>query len=99
MDACTKLLKEVEQLRREKSELENQVKDLDERLTNIFKLDAIAQNQELITLKSNLALSLKLTHNDYKALLDVPLSQDSYAFAKASMTHIFKILKRFDIQL
>ena len=87
------------QLEQQIQEKELQVQDLDERLTNIFKLDTIAGSQELITLKNDLATSLKLTHADYQALLSVPLSLDSYEFAKATLTHLFRILKRHGIEL
>jgi chromosome segregation ATPase len=76
---------------------EVQVSDLTERLKNAMQMNNISQNQELITLKTNLQNSLKVEYTDYLAGKDAEYNKDNFEASLASLTRIFKILRRFGI--
>jgi hypothetical protein len=80
---------------------ENEVRviDLSERLKNSLQMDNISQNQELITLKTNLQNSLKVEYADYLVSKDSDCNPDTYGALIGSLTRTFKILRRFGITI
>lgn len=80
-------------------ELDDRIKDLDTSLREVFRWDDSSRNQELITLKKDITSSLKLQYDDYQALLAMQMSEDTYKFSKATLTNIFRVLKRYGIEM
>jgi hypothetical protein len=76
---------------------QGKVDDLAGRLAKTLQLDASANNQELATLRTDLSKALKLEHQDFQEARDKAFSDDQYEAFKASLTRIFKTLKRFNI--
>jgi hypothetical protein len=71
--------------------------DLKERLAITLQLDTSANNQELITLRTDISNALKLEYQDYLDSKTMDFSPDQYEAFKASLFRIFKTLKRFHI--
>lgn len=80
-------------------ENEAHVADLSERLKNSLQMDNISQNQEMITLISNLKNSLKVEYADYLVSKDSECNPDTYGALIGSLTRIFKTLRRFGITM
>lgn len=78
-------------------ELQSKISDLTERLKLSMQMDTISQNQELITLKSDLLNSLKLEYDDYLHDKDIECNSDTFGAFRSSLTRIFKTLRRFGI--
>ena len=78
-------------------EKEASIDDLSGRLKNSLQMDSISQNQELITLKTNLQNSLKVEYSDYIASKDSECNADTYGAMLGSLARIFKTLRRFGI--
>jgi hypothetical protein len=76
---------------------ENYISDLSERLKTAMQMDNISQNQELLTLKTNLQNGLKVEYSDYLASKDGECNPDSYGAMLGSLARIFKTLRRFGI--
>ena len=77
------LRSELEKMQHENSKQNEKITDLTERLKSSMQMDMISQSQELITLKADLANSLKLEYADYLN----------------SLTRIFRTLRRFGIMI
>lgn len=80
-------------------EQQSKIADLTERLKTAMQMDSISQNQELITLKSDLANSLKLEYTDYLNDKDAECNPDTFGAFRSSLTRIFKTLRRFGIMI
>ena len=87
-------LDESQQLMRDN---EARIDDLSGRLKNSLQMDNISQNQELITLKTNLQNSLKVEYADYIVSKDSECNPDTYGALIGSLSRIFKTLRRFGI--
>ena len=84
---------------RQTEELNSQVNDLDERLKNSLQFDEISKNQDLLLLKNSLGDALKRQYKDYMENREAPCTAENYAAFKTSLEHIFRTLKRLDIQI
>lgn len=80
-------------------EQQSKIADLTERLKTSMQMDSISQNQELVTLKSDLANSLKLEYADYLNDKDSECNPDTFGAFRSSLTRIFKTLRRFGIMI
>lgn len=78
-------------------ECEGRIADLSERLKNSLQMDIISQNQELITLRTNLQNSLKVEYADYLVSKDGECNSDTYGALIGSLARIFKTLRRYGI--
>jgi len=76
---------------------EAHIDDLSGRLKNSLQMDNISQNQELITLRTNLQNSLKIEYADYLVSKDSECNPDTYGALIGSLSRIFKTLRRFGI--
>ncbi|MDR0652446.1 MAG: hypothetical protein LBG12_03965 [Synergistaceae bacterium] len=97
---------EIDCLRQDKINAEQTISDKDARISDLreqlrlsMQMDNISQNQELITLKSNLANSLKMEYADYLNSKDSECNSDNYAALIGSLTRIFKTLHRLGITI
>ena len=90
---------ELEAKSRQNEILNAQVNDLDERLKRSLQLDEISKNQDLLLLKSSLSDALKRQYKDYMENREEPCTEENYAAFKTSLEHIFRALKRLDIQI
>jgi chromosome segregation ATPase len=91
------LQRKLNERHQEIRENEMRIDDLSERLKNSLQMDNISQNQELITLKTNLQNSLKLEYEDYLVSKDSECNPDTYGALIGSLTRIFKTLRRYGI--
>lgn len=78
---------------------EAHVADLSERLKNSLHMDSISQNQELITLRTNLQSSLKIEYADYLVSKEGECNPDTYGALIGSLARIFKTLRRYGITI
>jgi len=76
---------------------EASIDDLSGRLKNSLQMESVSQNQELITLKTNLQNSLKVEYADYLVSKDSECNSDTYGALIGSLARIFKTLRRFGI--
>ena len=74
-------------------------KDLSDRLKASFQMDDISRSQELITLKKDIAEALRLEYEDFNESKNNSCDDDIFEAYKASLTRIFRTLKRFGISL
>ena len=81
------------------NDLKKQVSDLTERLRVTLQMDDNNKNQELITLKNDIANGLKLDFADYEKSREKSHSKDLFKVYRAMLSRIFKQLKRFGIDL
>lgn len=80
-------------------ETKEQIDDLTHRLRTSLQMDNISKNQELITLKKDIAEALKLDHADYAKSIDSPYSEDMFIAYRLMINRIFKLLKKFGITI
>jgi len=90
-------LSEIESLKSDLDRKQTKINDLGERLRNAMQMDTISHNQELVTLKSELANSLRLEYIDYQKDKDNECNQDTFIAFRASLGKIFKALRRYGI--
>jgi len=76
---------------------QNEIQHLGEQLDAAMQGDGISQNQTLITLKTELANSLKSEYENYLSDRDLDYNPDTYESFRGSLTRIFRALKRFEI--
>jgi hypothetical protein len=88
---------ELTQLRLQLAERDSKIADLEQRLTVTLKLNTSAHNQQLITIKTDIANALKLEYQDYQESKAKEFSASQYEAYHASLFRIFKALKRFGI--
>lgn len=98
--------KELASLTSEMSTLEKQldqkkaeITNLSERLNTSFAFDDLSSKQEILTLKKDIASSLRLQYLDFSSMSDAPFSQDNYELYKTTLNQVFKVLKRYEIEL
>ncbi len=80
-------------------EQNSKITDLEQRLKKSLEQDAIAENQELITLKKELSRKLQEAHKDYEEIADQDYSSDLLESHKFLLERIFKMFKRHGITL
>lgn len=75
------------------------ITDLEQRLKKSLEQDAIAENQELITLKKELSRKLQEAFGDYQDMAEQEYSSDLLESHKFLLERIFKMFKRHGITL
>lgn len=75
------------------------ITDLEQRLKKSLEQDAIAENQELITLKKELSRKLQEAHKDYVEMSGQDYTADLLESHKFLLERIFKMFKRQGITL
>lgn len=76
-----------------------EIDDLKKRLKISFKVDNISKNQEIITLKNDIAAALKLQYEDFNEYKDEECNEDNYEALKVTLNQVFRTLKRYGIEL
>jgi hypothetical protein len=79
------------------AELNAKVEDLTQRLKTSLCMSSINHNQELLTLKANIASAITPEYEDYQIGKDVPYDADEYIARGASLHRIFRCLKRLGV--
>jgi hypothetical protein len=79
------------------SAAESQIADLTERLRTSLQMDTIAKNQDLMAFKGNISEALKLDYSDFMKNKDSQYDQDLFEAYRATLSRIFKLLKRHGI--
>lgn len=97
---------DIKELQKETAQLELRIKEnveiiesLKTRLHNSLQADEITRKQEVVSLKRNLSEALKLRYLGFQTLQNLEYNQDSYDAAVASVRQVFRVLKRYDIDL
>ena len=85
--------KEIKSLKQSKDEMDSQISDLTNRLKLSRQMDNFSQNQELITLKTNLSNSLKVEYADYLTVKNSEITTDTAGRLLGSLNRIYKILR------
>lgn len=75
----------------------SKITDLEQRLKKSLEQDAIAENQELITLRKELSRKLQEAHKDYGEMAMQDYSSDLLESHKFLLERIFKMFKRHGI--
>ena len=91
-----------DQINNVKAELEDKeikITDLTERLKLSFKADEITKNQDLTTLKSDIASAVKLQYEDFNEHQNESCNEDNYEALKVSFKQVFRALNRYGIEL
>ena len=79
--------------------LETEVLNHKERADTAFKMDTVGKEQAITTLKSDISGALKLEYDDFKESIDSECNTDNYEASRASLQRIFKILRRYNINM
>lgn len=87
-------LAEISELRQRLIDAQAEIDNLNERLEQSFKMDALMENTALETLKKSVSEALKEEYDEYKRS-DHSFNEDNFAANRASLLRIFKILKRY----
>lgn len=87
-------LLEVSELRRRLVSAQAEIDDLNARLEQSFRMDAIKESTAVETLKNSVSEALKEEYDEYKRC-DHSFNEDNFAANMASLLRIFKILKRY----
>ena len=91
------LANEIKLKEKQITEKDDQIADLTERLRMSLQMDDISKNQKLITLKNDISEALKLDYTDFIKSKQNQYSVDLFEAYRATLTRIFKLLKRFEI--
>ncbi|MDR1702479.1 MAG: SlyX family protein [Sporomusaceae bacterium] len=78
-------------------ENETKIINLTERLKNSFHMDNISRNQELVTLKTNIAKRLKLEYSDFLDSKHSECNVDNFIACIGSLERIFMVLRQHGI--
>ena len=89
---------EKTQLERRLADSEEKVAEIDNRLKQVYETDNAIRDQELQTLKKNVADALKMEYADFKDSDDT-VNEDNFMANYASLDRIFRILIRFGFEL
>ena len=89
---------EIEILKAELAKKDSEITDIKSRLKEVYAMDASTNNQELVTLKTNISNALSPLYTDSVAMLEEDLNADNFEFLKATCVNIFKVLKRHGIK-
>lgn len=87
-------LLEVSELRRRLVSAQAEIDDLNARLEQSFRMDAIKESTAVETLKNSVSEALKEEYDEYRRC-DHSFNEDNFAANMASLLRIFKILKRY----
>ena len=74
------------------------IQDLTERLKSSLQMDSVSNNQKLITLKKDIANNLQLEYEDFQESLSSKYSEDEFEANRATLSRIFRTLKRLSIE-
>jgi hypothetical protein len=88
----------LEQKNQQIAELTVKIDNLSERLRLSFQMDAISRNQEVLSLKKNIAGALKIQYDDYVENRNTLYSEANYEAFKVDLNQVFRVLKRFGIE-
>jgi hypothetical protein len=86
-----------ESLISEIAEMKKKNDDMTERLRTALQMDGISKSQELTTLKNDISEALKLEYADYTKSRERPCDEDLFEAYRATLSRIFKVLRRFGI--
>lgn len=86
-------------LKKRISQLEEEVEKQKKRADAAYQMDTMGKEQAIITLKSKIANALKLEYEEFEVNRNAELDEDNFEANKASLQRIFKILKRFGINI
>ncbi len=89
----------IQELENQLQKKDERINDLEERLKLSFKADKINKNQELITLKTDIAQALRLQYDDFEEFNEEPCNKDNYEVLKVTLKQIFRTLKRYGVKL
>ena len=89
----------IDSLKKDLDKKEEEIKDLRGRLKLSFDADEVSKNQELMTLKNDIALSVKLQYADFNEQKNENCNEDNYEALKVILNQVFRILKRYGIEL
>ena len=87
----------VSELEEQLQEREERINSLTEQLKTSMQMDTISQNQELATLKKELAKALSLEYGDYLSDKDKSCNPTTFEGFVGSLKNIFKTLQRYGI--
>lgn len=87
-------LLEISELKAKLTEARAEIDDLNGRLEQSFKMDAIMENSALETLKENVSSALQEEYNEFRSC-GSDFNEDNFAANRASLLRIFKVLKRY----
>lgn len=78
---------------------ESEISQLQQKLKEIYALDQAAKQQELMTLKNDLKMAVKLQYEDFIEHRDSICTEDNYEAVKANLNQVFRTLKRYGVEL
>ena len=93
---CQKDL-EIARLRSELSAKQEEIEALEGQLGTAFKMGNIARDQAVATLKGDISWGLELDYADYLASKDDACEESLFAHYRATLSRIFKLLRRHGI--
>jgi len=79
------------------AENKKEIDDLTERLRTALKMDGIAKNQELATLKNDVSEALKLEYANYTKSKERAYNEDLFEAYRAMLSRVFRVLRRHGI--
>lgn len=85
---------EVSELRNRLIDAQSEIDNLNARLEQSFKMDALRESTALETLKNSVSQALKEEYDEYNRS-DHTFNEDNFAANRASLLRIFKILRRY----
>jgi len=88
---------DCEEAKRVYEDQKARIAELTEQLRTTIHMGEISQNQELFTLKTDIANSLKLEYFDYLKDKDAECDPDKFEAFRNSLHRVFRKLKRFGI--
>lgn len=95
---CFSLEMELAEKKKEVEEYSSKINDLETRLKSVFEMDDSIRNQEIQTLRKDVADALRMEYLDYKES-DQSFNEDNFVANSASLERVFKILIRFGFEL
>ena len=90
---------EIKQLQQTIKQQQKQINDLTKRLKISFNADDISKKQEIRTLKNDIAIAVKLQHEDFNEYKNASCNEDNYKALKVTLKQVFRTLERCGIEL
>jgi len=87
----------VVELKEQLEQYQGQINDLEERLQTALKMNAIQENQELVTLKSEISKAFSLDYVDFHNSRQKEYSQDLFNVYRSILSRIFKGLEKHGV--
>lgn len=94
-----KIENEMDKLTKELSGKNAIIENLNERLKISFKADDITKKQDLITMKKDIASSIKRQYKDFIQYKNEDCNEDNYEALKVTINQVFRALIRNGIEL